>query len=230
MTHTNERVVLVTGGYGNLGQCFAKTFRDAGDRVIITGRDSKRLEKVATELGCDAHYALDVMDRDQVAAVANMVKTSFGRIDVLINNAGLMGAGGSLETVDADAFSAVVNTNICGTMNCCQAFLPLLEQAEAALVVNVASTSGHRADAHSAAYNVSKFGLIGFSEALRKDWRAKGIRVSTLSPSSIAFNEQPQSGKGARLHGDDVAQAALDLANLPARALVRDIELWATNP
>lgn len=230
MTERKPRIVLITGGYGNLGLCFAKTFITAGGRVILTGRDADRLGLASDELGCVAHHSMDVLDRDRVVAVAASVKAEFGHIDVLINNAGLMGAGGSLETVDPDAFSKVVNTNICGTMNCCQGFQSLLEQAEAALVVNVVSTSGHRADAHGAAYNASKFGLMGFSEALRKDWRAKGIRVSTISPSSIAFNDQPSHGKGARLHGDDVAQAALDLANLPARALVRDVELWATNP
>lgn len=230
MSDHNKRVVLITGGYGHLGQCFARTFIAAGDRVILTGRDTGRLASATAELGCAAQCPMDVLNRDQVIFAATTLQASFGHIDVLINNAGLMGAGGSLEDVDADAFNAVVSTNICGTMNCCQAFLPLLEKSDAALVVNVASTSGHRADAHSAAYNASKFGLIGFSEALRKDWRAKGIRVSTISPSSIAFGEQPQHGKGARLHGDDVAQAALDLANLPARALVRDVELWATNP
>ena len=230
MIEHKPRTVLVTGGYGNLGQCFAKTFIAAGDRVILTGRDTERLASATAELGCSAHYSMDVLDRNQVHAVAEQAKGIFGRVDVLINNAGLMGAGGTLETVDPDAFNAVVTTNICGTMNCCQAFQPLLEAAETALVVNVVSTSGHRADAHSAAYNASKFGLMGFSESLRKDWRSKGIRVSTLSPSSIAFGDQPKHGKGARLHGDDVAQAALDLANLPARVLVRDVELWATNP
>lgn len=230
MTDITRRVVLITGGYGNLGQCFAKAFIAAGDTVIITGRKSDQLENAAKKLGCEAWYPLDILDLSQVQSVARQVTERFGRLDVLINNAGLMGAGGTLETVSPSAFSAVVNTNICGTMHCCQSFLELLESADAPLVINIVSTSGHRADAHSAAYNASKFGLMGFSQALRKDWRSKGIRVTTISPSSIAYGEQPDSGKGARLHGDDIAQAALNLANMPARALVQDIELWATNP
>lgn len=225
------RIVCITGGYGNLGRCFARAFQAAGDSVILSGRDEQRLAAAAAELGVDDDLVLDVCDHEQIAALAVHVQERYGRLDILINNAAVMGAGGRLDDVDADAFAHMVHTNICGVMFCTQALLPLLRASDAGLVINVASTSGHRADARSAAYNASKFGLLGFTEAIRKDLRRDGIRVSSLSPSSIDFSaDAATGGHGARLHGDDVAAAALDLADLPPRALVRDVELWACDP
>jgi 3-oxoacyl-[acyl-carrier protein] reductase len=226
----SERVVVITGGYGRLGRCFARTFLAAGDHVVLTGRDPERLAAAAEELDCSQHV-LDVTDHRQIEALRAHLAAEDGRVDVLINNAAKMGAVGPLEQIDPQAFAAMLQANIHGPFALTQALLPLLEAAPSALVINVASTSGHRADAHSAAYNASKFGLLGFTEAIRKDLRTRGIRVSSLSPSSIDFSAAaPAGGKGARLHGEDIAAAARWLADAPPRTLVRDIELWATNP
>ncbi|MDA3960826.1 MAG: SDR family oxidoreductase [Planctomycetota bacterium] len=225
------RIVVITGGYGGLGCALARAFIAAGDRVVLTGRDETRLATAAAELGVWMYRALDVTDRQAVASLREHLQVACGHVDVLINNAGRMGGGGPLEDVDPDEFAAIMDANINGPFLVTRGLLPLLVASSAGLVINVASTSGHRADAHSAAYNASKFGLLGFTEAIRKDLRQRGIRVSSLSPSSISFSDDaPRGGKGARLHGDDVAAAAVWLADAPPRALVRDIELWATNP
>ena len=225
------RTIVITGGYGRLGRCFAQAFIANGDAVILTGRDAKRLETATAELGAAACHQLDHAIPEQVTAFAAWLGEHHPQVDVLINNAARMGGGGSLADVDAGIFADMVHSNICGPFYMAQALLPHLTRSDAPLVINISSTSGHRADAESAAYNASKFGLMGLSEALRKDLRRQGIRVTTLSPSSINYAaEAATGGKGARLHGDDIAAAALWLASAPPRTVVRDIELWATNP
>jgi len=223
------RVVVITGGYGKLGRCFARAFRAADDEVVLTGRDARRLAASAEELGCE-HAVLDVTDRAAIAALREQLQERHGRVDVLINNAASFGGNGPLPEADPDQFDAALRCNIYGPFAVTQALLPLLGAAPTALVINVASTSGHRADAGSAAYNASKFGLLGFTEAIRKELRQENIRVTSLSPSAIDFStDAPRGGAGARLHGDDVADDARWLADAPPRALVRDIELWACN-
>jgi len=226
-----DRIIVITGGYGRLGRCFARAFVAAGDHVVLTGRDTDKLAAAATELDCAEHRQLDVSDRAQIAALREHLAAGAGRVDVLLNNAASFAAWGPLEELDETAFEEALRTNIVGPCALTRALLPLLEAAPAPLVVNVASTSGHRADPQTPAYNAAKFGLLGFTEAIRKDLRRRGIRVSSLSPSAIAFDEDAaEGGKGARLHGDDVADTARWLADAPLRALVRDVELWATNP
>ncbi|TVR12388.1 MAG: SDR family oxidoreductase, partial [Planctomycetota bacterium] len=222
------RTIVITGAYGRLGRCFATAFIAAGDQVILTGRNAERLHSATSELGAADCYQLDHADGKQVAAFAGWLGEHYPQVDVLINNAARMGGGGSLAQVDAGVFADMVHSNICGPFQVTQALLPALQRSSAPLVINVSSTSGHRADAESAAYNASKFGLMGLSEALRKDLRRQGIRVTTLSPSSINYApDAALDGKGARLHGDDIAAAALWLASAPPRTVVRDIEMWA---
>lgn len=225
------RTIVITGGYGRLGRCFAQAFIAQGDAVILTGRNEVRLQAAAEDLGAAASHQLDHAIHEQVNTFADWLNEHHPQVDVLINNAAQMAGGGSLPEVNPHTFTQMVHGNICGPFFMTQALLPHLNRSDAPLVINVSSTSGHRADAESAAYNASKFGLMGLSEALRKDLRRQGIRVTTLSPSSINYDaEAATGGKGALLHGDDIADAALWLANAPPRALVRDIELWATNP
>jgi NAD(P)-dependent dehydrogenase (short-subunit alcohol dehydrogenase family) len=224
----SKGVVLITGGYGRLGLEFARAFTKDGWSVLLTGRDPDKLRAAASEAGTD-HHPLDIADEEQVLSTKKHVEERYGVLDVLINNAAVMRSE-AVETMAPALFLKSITTNLYGTFLCTHHFLPLLKKSDHALVINVASTSAHRADAGSAAYNASKFGLRGFTEALRKELRKHDIRVTSISPSMIRYQDAPSKGKGVGLNGRDVADAALFLANAPGRSLYIDLEIWATNP
>jgi NAD(P)-dependent dehydrogenase (short-subunit alcohol dehydrogenase family) len=224
----SKGVVLITGGYGRLGREFARAFTEDGWSVLLTGRDRDKLQAAASEAGTD-HHPLDITDEDQVLSTKKHVEERYGVLDVLINNAAVMRSE-AVETMAPGLFLKSITTNLYGTFLCTHHFLPLLKKSDHALVINVASTSAHRADAGSAAYNTSKFGLRGFTEALRKELRKHDIRVTSISPSMIRYQDAPPKGKGVGLNGRDVADAALFLASAPGRSLYIDLEIWATNP
>ena len=223
-----QKLILITGGYGHLGQALAQAFLGNGDRVILTGRNEKKLAQTGRTLGCPA-YPMDVKDFKNVAAVAKVIQKKYGFLDVMINNAAVFKSAPVSEMDSAD-FLEIIITNIYGPFICVQKFLPLLRESAQPLIVNIASTSGHRADPGTCAYNASKFGLLGFTESIAKELRKENIRVTSISPSSIHFGSTALSGKGIPLNGRDIAQTAVYIANSPGRTLFRDIELWATNP
>jgi len=224
----STKLVLITGAYGNLGMEFALTFKKNGYRVIITGRNETKLNSAGKKLGCET-FPLDVLNEDQVIGLRDYIKNNHQKLDVLINNAGVMRSG-PVEEMDPALFLNVIQTNIYGPFLLTHHLISLLKKSSHALILNIASTSGHRADPGSSAYNASKFGLLGFTESVRKELRRDNIRVTSISPSEIQFGEGPSGGKGARLGGKDIAEMAVYIANSPTRAMVRDVEMWATNP
>lgn len=223
-----DRIVCITGGYGRLGKEFAKAFLANNDTVILTGRDAAKLETAASKLGCDS-CKHDVTSIDQTEGVRSYIKENYNKLDVLINNAGIMRSR-PVAQMPPKLFEQVIMTDLYGPYLSTHALLPLLKKSDNALIINIASTSGHRADPGASAYNAAKFGLLGFTEAIRKELRQFDIRVTSISPSSISYENDPEKGKGAALNGNDIAEAAVYLANSRGRVLFRDIEMWATNP
>jgi 3-oxoacyl-[acyl-carrier protein] reductase len=211
-------VVCITGGFGKLGTAFAKAFRAEGWQVLVTGRNIRD-----TEFDSFKH---DVTSEEDTGALYDYIADKYGHLDLLINNAAVF-HGGKVDVVTPADFLSSLTVNLYGPYLTTHYLLPLLSKAPSPMIINVSSTSGHRADPGSSAYNASKFGLMGFTESIRKELRKQNIRVTSLSPSSIYFGE-PASEK--RLNGSDIAQAAVFLAKSPASALYRDIEMWVTNP
>jgi 3-oxoacyl-[acyl-carrier protein] reductase len=193
----------------------------------MTGRNAEKLNRAASMLGCDA-IEFDVTDQQQAQAVKTHLAEKYGKLDVLINNAAFVRLGKIDETEPA-IFWQVLQTNVYGAFLSTQTMLPLLRLSDNALVINVCSTAGHRANPLMPAYNASKYGLIGLTESVREDLRKENIRVTTISPSAIRFEGDTTEDHAGRIQGDDVAQVALFLAKSPARALFRDVEIWSTN-
>jgi len=214
----DKRIVCITGGFGKLGTSFAKAFTEEGWDVLITGRNVRE-----TEFDSFKH---DVTSEEDTKALHSYIADKYGHLDLLINNA-VVFHGGNVDTVQPEDFLDSLTVNLYGPYLTTYYLLPLLKKASSPMIINVSSTSGHRADPGSSSYNASKFGLMGFTEAIRKELRKINIRVTSLSPSSIYFGE-PASEK--RLNGSDIAQAAVFIANSPGSALFRDLEMWATNP
>ncbi len=232
----------MTGGNKGIGLGVARGLVGAGMRVCITGRDLESLaasvealEAAADSPVGDASPVLgEVADvRDPAALEAAVAKTldRFGAIDVVVANAGV-GRFGSVIDLELDAWNEVIDTNLTGVFNTVKATLPAL-LASSGLLVTIGSLAGANFFAGGSAYNASKFGLAGFSQAIMLDLRERGVRVSTIMPGSVATpfgGREPSPEDAWKLHPDDIAESVLYLARIDERALPSKIEIRPSRP
>lgn len=219
---TGKRI-LITGGGRGIGRQIAIRLAAAGAKVVVAARTKAQVEAVARETGGEA-VELDLADERSIAACAKAA----GRVDVLVNNAAAFG-GGNVVDLPLETWDRIFDTNLRGTFLMTKAILPQMIERRSGDIVIVSSTAAKRANAGSSAYSASKHGLNGFAEALLREVRQFNVRVIAVSPSAV---ELPERGamRANRLQAGDVADAVVAALALPGRALVRDIELWATNP
>lgn len=203
----------------------------------MCGRTVPLVERAAADLsstgpGRAVGYACDVTQTDEAAQFVGRTVADFGRLDILVNNAGI-GLFASVPDMDPADFRRVIETNVIGAFNMCHAAIPEMRRSGGGYIVNISSLAGTNAFAGGAAYNASKFGLNGFSEALMHDVRHEGIRVSYVMPGSVATEfggNAPGSGTDWKLAAEDVAEAVLDLLRFEPRALASRIELRPSRP
>jgi NAD(P)-dependent dehydrogenase (short-subunit alcohol dehydrogenase family) len=225
--------VIVTGGTRGIGRGIAKTLISAGANVAITGRKAWDVENATTQLsklgpGTVSGYVCDVRNYDQVKSLFS----GFGGVDILINNAGI-GIFSSVESMSPEDFRAVLETNVFGVFYCCHEAIPLMRQRGGGYIINISSLAGTNAHAEMAAYNASKFGLNGFSEALMQEVRHDGIKVSYIMPGSVNTEfggDEPNDEKSWQLQPDDIARVVLDLLEYPPRALPSRVEIRPSRP
>jgi len=219
-----DKSVFITGAGRGIGRQIALACAEAGARVVAAARTKKQIESVTKKTGGLA-VELDVADPKSVERAVRRA----GRIDVLVNNAGVFSRGRSVADLTLEDWDRVMNTNLRGVFLMCRAVLPQMIKRRDGDIVMISSTSGKRSIAGNSVYAASKHGLNGFTHSLVYETRKHNIRVITVSPSSV---ELPESGpmRDNRLQAPDVAQAIVAALSLPRRALVRDIEMWATNP
>ena len=183
------KTCLVTGAASGIGKATAAAFAARGARVVLCDVDGAALEEVAEALGgsaaCPCAEAVDVANRDAMAALARKVHETAGPLDVLVNNAGVYLAGSALDLTLED-WDWVLGVNLWGVIYGCHYFLPaMISCGKGGHVVNVASMYGYWPSPGVAGYLTAKFGVFGFSEALREDLRPHGIRVSTVCPGIV---------------------------------------------
>jgi len=233
---SRDRVALVTGGTRGIGFAIARRLASDGFAVAISGRTEASvqtaLEKLRKEKPDAAGFVADARrEEDQESLIASVEQT-FGRLDVLVNNAGI-GEFGPVDRLEPERFRAVVETNLLGPYYAIRAAAPLMKRSGGGFVVNIASLASINAFAGGAAYNASKFGLLGLSDAAMLDLRHDGIRVAAVLPGSVA-TEIGDSHAGREsswmLSPEDVAEAVADLVRFPDRALPSRIELRPTRP
>jgi NAD(P)-dependent dehydrogenase (short-subunit alcohol dehydrogenase family) len=237
MSEIKGKVAIVTGGTKGIGRAIAKALVTAGANVAITARNEDEIEKTVTELktigaGTAAGYVCDVRDYEQVKSVFVTVSKEFGGLDVLINNAGI-GLFGSVESISVEEFRAVLETNVFGVFYCCHEAIPLMKQRGGGYIINLSSLAGTNAHAKMAAYNASKFGLNGFSEALMQEVRHDGIKVTYIMPGSVNTEfggDEPSDAKSWQLQPDDIAEVVMDLLAYPDRALPSRVEIRPSQP
>lgn len=180
-----DRVVWITGAGSGIGAETARQLARRGAVPILTGRNEERLRKTASTIeGKCGIYRLDVTDNDQVLDVARRIEADFGRIDVLLNNAGF-GIFETFRDAPLDHFEAMMDTNYMGTVRCTKAVLPSFLARGAGHIVNVASIAGKLGTPKSTGYTATKHAVLGFTNALRLELRGTGVTVSAVNPGPI---------------------------------------------
>ncbi|MGO4290507.1 3-ketoacyl-ACP reductase [Chitinophaga sp. RAB17] len=238
MESLKGKKALITGGGKGIGRALAVALAQEGVDIALMGRSAGSLEEVAKELtgmGVKVAYATaDVSDMNAVnTAVAHLTK-ELGDIDILINNAGIAAFGGFLELEPAQ-WEQIIQVNLMGVYYVTRAILPGMITRKAGDIINISSTAGQRGAPLTSAYSASKFGLLGLTESLMLEVRKHNIRVSALTPSTIATDmakdlNLTDGNPDKVLQPEDLAEFVVAQLKLNRRVLVKSAGLWSTNP
>jgi NAD(P)-dependent dehydrogenase (short-subunit alcohol dehydrogenase family) len=232
------KVAVVTGGSRGIGYCIAERLLNEGANVYICGRDAKMLKQSLEELRQhgDARVEGMVADVGRYEDCRKLIHTAaehFGGIDILVNNAGI-GIMKPVDQLTPAEWDATIHTNLSGVFYCCHEVIPIMRQRGGGYIFNISSLAGVNPFPGGGAYNASKFGLNGFSEAMMQDVRSDGIRVSYIMPGSVDtdFGGPPgsRSHQSWKLTGEDIAKAVADLYTYPPTALASRIEMRPSQP
>jgi len=234
---SSPQVALVTGGSRGIGRAVVEALLARGMKVFFCGRDARVLEDTKQKLfiahpGQVFARTCDVRRVEEVDALIAWVVDEAGRLDVLVNNAGL-GRFAPVDELSAEDFREVIETNLFGPFFGIRAAAPVMKKQGGGWILNVASLAAKNPFAGGAAYNASKFGLVGMSEAAMLDLRHAGIRVAAICPGSVATELRTtmrQESQDWMLAPEDVAKVVTDLLDFPDRALPSLIELRPTRP
>jgi len=227
-----NRIAIVTGGTRGIGRAIATSLVAAGVKVAITARSERDLSDAVSKLGNAAGYVCDVRDYEQVKSTIAQITADLGGIDILVNNAGI-GIFETVESMSVEDFRAVLETNVFGVFYCCHEVIPLMKRRGGGYIINISSLAGANPHARMAAYNASKFGLNGFSEALMQEVRHDNIKVSYIMPGSVNTEfggDSPSDENSWQLQPADIAQAVMDLLEYPERGLVSRLEIRPSRP
>lgn len=227
-----NKYAIVTGGTRGIGRAIAEQLLDDGGSVAICGRHKHSTEKAVAELssrGKAIGLHADVADPSSVSRFFQFVAGSFPRLDILINNAGV-GVFRPVADLTIDDWRKVIDTNLSGTFYCSREALPLFKRQGGGYIVNISSLAGKNPFAGGAAYNASKFGMNGFSEAMMLDHRHDNIRVSYVMPGSVATEFGSGGGEDWKIAPSDIADIVMCLLRMPDRTLVSRVEVRPARP
>ena len=232
MGFVDGKVAVVTGGNRGIGRGIVEALAGEGARVVLTARAGEAAARAAREVGSGAiGIACDVRSHEAVRALFREVERAAGGLDILVNNAGI-GIFSPVAEMSPEDWRAVIEPNLNGVYYCCHEAIPLMRKRGGGYIFNLSSLAGRNAFPSAAAYNASKFGLNGFSEALMQEVRYDGIRVSYLMPGSVAteFGRGAQAKEGWALQPADVAAVVIDLLRSPSHALYSRVEMRPSQP
>jgi NADP-dependent 3-hydroxy acid dehydrogenase YdfG len=231
--------VIITGASSGIGEATARTFVREGATVAVGARRKEKLDALVGDLGGSAHaFGVDVADREAATAFVNDAGEAMGGVDVLVNNAGVMLLG-LVWGADISEWEQMIEVNLLGLLYCTHAALPLMGEGGGGHIVNVSSVAGRTANAGSAVYNMTKFGVQAFSEALRQEGAHANIRVTCLEPGYVetelqGHNKNPMVvermkeirddlGDEGVLRPEDMANALLYAVSQPSHVAVNEI-------
>ena len=232
----NNKTAIVTGGSRGIGRGVVEALLREGWRVSFCSRSQSSVEEALSELASHgdavAGRAVDVRSQEAVDAFVKQVLDREGRIDCLVNNAGL-GIFGSVDELTGEQWREVIETNLSGAFYFLHAVAPAMKRQGSGWIFNIASLAGKNPFAGGAAYNASKFGMIGLSEAAMLDLRPHGIRVAAILPGSVdtGFSQRSGNKDGSwKLKPEDIAAMILHLLGYPDHALPSLVEMRPAKP
>jgi NADP-dependent 3-hydroxy acid dehydrogenase YdfG len=232
------QIVAITGASSGIGEATAVACARAGATVSLAARRKQRIDELAERISQDGGRALavetDVSDEAQANAFVQRTASELGRIDVLVNNAGVMLLG-PINGADTQEWRRMIDANVYGVLYCTHAALPLMLEQGSGHVVNVSSVAGRFARAGSGVYNLTKHGVGAFSEALRQEVATAGVRVTLIEPGAVATelpsHNRPEIIDAMRktfadvtpLDADDIAGAIVYAISQPANVSVNEV-------
>lgn len=238
MEKLNGKVALITGGTKGIGYGVAEALLNQGLKVVITSRSKDAADEVAKELASKTNTTgsiigvqADVRQLDSQKEAVNQALKTFGQLDIVIANAGL-GHFGSIEDLTSEQWNQVIDTNLTGVFNSIKASVDALKNTKG-YYITISSLAGTNFFAGGSAYNASKFGVTGFTQAVMLDLRKYGVKVSTIMPGSVSthFNGNEPSEEGAwKIQIEDIGELVIDLLKMNPRTLPSKIEVRPTTP
>jgi NADP-dependent 3-hydroxy acid dehydrogenase YdfG len=228
MFNVEDKVVIITGASSGIGEATARMLAKNGAKVVLGARRLDRLEAIAKEIHADGgiaeYQALDVTQRDQLVAIAQFAKEKFGRIDVMINNAGVMPLS-TLDQLKVDEWDRMIDVNIKGVLYGIAAVLPIMKAQQSGQIINISSIGGHAVSPTAAVYCATKFAVGAISEGLRQEVGGD-IRVTVISPG-VTESEL------ANTISDESARKGIQEFRklcIPAEAIARSILFAVSQP
>ena len=235
MNKVKGKVAYITGGSKGIGFGIAKTLLDNGMHVAISSRTMEAAKQAAASLSADSSRILAL--QSNVSSLADETKAIqatldyFGQMDVLVANAGV-GHFANIESITEEQWKETIDTNLTGVFNSVKAGIEALKQSKG-YIITIASLAGTNFFENASAYNASKFGLVGFTQAVMLDLRKYGIKVTTIMPGSVAthFNNHiPNDADAWKIQPEDIGQMVADLLQMNPRTLPSKIEVRPSMP
>lgn len=230
-----DKVAYITGGSKGIGYGVAKILLEKGMKVAITSRSLKAAQDAANALSNDSSRVFacesNVSSMESEQKAVRSVLDHFGKLDVLVANAGV-GHFSPIDTLTEEDWKDTIDTNLTGVFNSVKASIEALKKSKG-YIITIASLAGTNFFENGAAYNASKFGLVGFTQAIMLDLRKHGIKVSTIMPGSVSthFNDHtPNQGDAWKIQPEDIGQLVAGLLEMNPRTLPSKIEVRPSMP
>jgi 3-oxoacyl-[acyl-carrier protein] reductase len=229
-----DSTFLVTGGSLGIGKATAKRLIGKGGKVAITGRNKSRLEKAANELGAFPIHA-DVAKPDNIKKTYDEFLKEFGKLDCLINNAGIGGKWDQVFDLDLEDFMNVYSVNVFGAAMMAKYAANLFKKQKSGNIVNISSTAGTKGYANGTVYTSSKFALRGMTQCWQAELRKFNVRVILVNPSEVltAFGDdegRERKEVSNKLRGVEIAHTIVSTLEMDDRGFIPEVTVWATNP
>ncbi|KAB7709152.1 3-ketoacyl-ACP reductase [Bacillus aerolatus] len=232
------KTAIITGAGRGIGRAIAIALAAEGVHVGLIARSEEHLQAVAKEVeaqGVNASFAAaDVSNLDDVNQAVDSLTSDLGKVDILINNAGIAKFGGFLE-LEPDEWKKIIDVNLMGVYHITRAVLPGMIEQKSGDIINISSTAGQKGAPATSAYSASKFGVLGLTESLALEVRKHNIRVSALTPSTVAtdlaFENNLTDGNPDKvMQAEDLAEFIVAQLKLNKRTFIKSAGLWSTNP
>ena len=238
MTDLKNKNALITGAGKGIGKAIALALAKEGVNVILVARTQEEIDSVAAKVRSLRVKALaitaDVADINSVNNAVEKALAEFGTIDILINNAGIAAFGKFLELEPTD-WERIIQVNLMGTYYVTRAILPNMIERQTGDIINISSTAGLSGNALTSAYSASKFAVLGLTESLMQEVRKHNIRVTALTPSTVATDMAKElnltDGNPEKvMQAEDMAELIIAQLKLNRRVFIKNSSIWSTNP